>query len=87
MEWKPLRVRLRPGKDDDIGKALQNLSGSEDKSDVVRAALRYYLLGRENERTNLRALSKENLDEVELTKTKIDGTELEGAIDDLFNGF
>lgn len=45
MEYKPIRVRLRPGKDDDIGRALEDAAKKEDKADIVRAALRLYFFG------------------------------------------
>lgn len=43
-----VQVRLRPGKDDDIQKALEEavkcLPEDKDRSDIIRAALRAFLL-------------------------------------------
>jgi hypothetical protein len=40
-----LQARIRPGKDDDLAKELGNLPPSFDDSDLIRIALRAYLLG------------------------------------------
>jgi hypothetical protein len=44
---KPINFKLRPGKDDDIRQALDVAVSRDrcDRSDVIRAALRAYLIG------------------------------------------
>ncbi|MFI2856962.1 hypothetical protein ACH6EH_07450 [Paenibacillus sp. JSM ZJ436] len=47
MGKKVIIARLRPNKDDDLRKALNNLPPYYDESDIVREALRQFLFSHE----------------------------------------
>lgn len=83
-KWKPIRVRLRRGKDDDIAEALKKAAYTEDRSDIVRKALRQHLL---RNKTSRPPIEEEVISDVDLKQKEKSDDEVDVAIDDLFNQF
>ncbi|WP_405169472.1 hypothetical protein [Paenibacillus sp. FSL H3-0286] len=78
------RARLRPVKDRDLIKAFEQLPEHEDKSDVVREALRLLFFGIKNER---RSLSIEiPIYELETDEEFISDEEVNKSIDEFLQG-
>lgn len=76
-----IRVRLRKNKDDDLRAAFENLN--DDRSDVIRAALRSYLFNRTDRLvTEIASKYAPKLEK----KEKSDETVTEG-LDDLLGNF
>ncbi|WP_332629180.1 hypothetical protein [Halalkalibacter flavus] len=84
MEWKPIRVRLRSGKDDDIAKALQEAEKTEDRSDIVRKALREHLCGM---RPQPRHVELEPIDDFVLEQKEKADEEIHAGLDNLLGEF
>lgn len=81
--------RLRPGKDDDIRDALEQAAVREDRSDVIRAALRAYLLEQRQQQAVRPGpgpqLRPENLDDIELEVKEKDDDQLAADLDKLLD--
>lgn len=84
MGKRAVIARLRPKKDDDIKRALEQLPRYIDESDIVRAALRKFLFGQDSNITlgkiDLKAQSDEQMI-IEPTPLEDDDDELEANID------
>lgn len=81
----PVSFRLRPGKDDDIAEALEKAAKIQDKADIIRAALRSYLL--KGPERQPRKLDPTALEGVEIKKKEKDAEDLNGALDNLLDDF
>jgi hypothetical protein len=79
---RPIRFRLRSGKDDDIEEALLQAEKGIDRSDVIRCALRHYLLGEKIDIVKQPSTPIENLQENQKTDDDVEAT-----VDDLFDDF
>ncbi|AYP68388.1 hypothetical protein HWB91_gp18 [Bacillus phage vB_BboS-125] len=78
---KLIPFRLRDGKDDDIAEALEAASQETDRSDVIRAALRCYLFGKQRPPLLM------DKGPVDLKKKEKDADQLEGDLDTLLGNF
>jgi hypothetical protein len=84
--------RLRAGKDDDIKQALEAaITEEEDRSEIIRKALRAYLLGPKPE-TVIRPMIQRTFEPIDIepiTLKKIEKSdeEIEGDIDNLLGDF
>lgn len=77
--------RLRPGRDDDIAEALDQATVREDRSHVIRAALRAYLL--EPQPVSRPQVRPEALDDITLEGKEKDDTQLGNDLDALLGDF
>lgn len=89
-------AELRQGKDDDIKAALEESDKLNDRSDVIRAALRlYFNLGGRNILNEVLVSNTAkpsvptalNLGDVTLEKTKKDAEEIDAELDNLLGDF
>jgi hypothetical protein len=76
--------RIRDGKDDDIDQALQQASKTTSASDVIREALRAFLLGGSPGSPKIVIPSINNF---ELERKEKDVNQLEGDLEKLINDF
>ncbi|MBT2760007.1 hypothetical protein [Paenibacillus sp. ISL-20] len=87
MGKKVVIARLRPGKDDDIRKALKELPPYYDESDILREALRQFLFGHEGRPPTLigsQVYSSQQPKEDDITLEKI---EFDSDLDENLDGF
>ncbi|MFE6075574.1 hypothetical protein ACFVQB_13975 [Paenibacillus sp. NPDC057886] len=86
------RARLRPIKDEDLREAWKNLPPHEDKSDVVRRALRLLFFGSTPYLNNTHSNHPANEETVEfIVQSKVEQSEdaelYEEKLDELFESF
>ncbi|WP_145921882.1 hypothetical protein [Paenibacillus sp. O199] len=86
------RARLRPIKDEDLREAWKNLPPHEDKSDVVRRALRLLFFGSSPYSNNAHSSYPANEEIVEfIVQSKVEQSEdaelYEEKLDELFESF
>lgn len=84
---RPLNFRLRPDKDEDIARALEKATEKEDRSDIIRAALRSYLLENSIQRRPGKRLNKADLAGTELKKREKTEKEIENSLDNLLDDY
>ncbi|MBX4152319.1 hypothetical protein [Paenibacillus lautus] len=90
MGKKVIIARLRPGKDDDIRQALQELPPYHDESDILRAALRQFLFGHReiqpllvrNQDSSTHDMQTEYSEDFSLSQIKTDNDDLDEKLDD-----
>lgn len=84
-----IQCRLRTGKDDDLRQAIEKLPASQDKSDLVRDALRLYFFGKKTEPVPEYAAAAESKKEepVHLQKKNPLHDVVGSKLDDLLNNF
>lgn len=93
-----INCRLRPSKDDDIKEALAKAVEERkvDLSDIVRAALRYYLIPSngfistqpiKHDTVQIQQPDDEKLDDIKLEKAEKSADQLDDALNSLLNDF
>lgn len=81
MERRIIPFELRIGKDDDIAEALsQAVTKENNRSSIIRLALRQYLLQR---RENINEFRPPDVESISINKDILDDNNLDDALDDL----